>query len=105
MVSLIKRNIEKIQDLCKQHYIKSLYLIGSAAKNEDNFSEDSDVDFLYQFNSETMPEWDYADHYFSLLFELQNLLKRKVDLVAEERIKNPYFIQSINQNKFKLYES
>ncbi|OJW83241.1 MAG: hypothetical protein BGO69_19225 [Bacteroidetes bacterium 46-16] len=105
MIALIKQNIEKIQALCSAHYIKSLYLIGSAARAESNFLEDSDVDFLYQFNSETMPESDYADHYFELLFGLQELLKRKVDLVAEERIKNPYFIQSINKDKFKLYES
>ena len=105
MVALISKNIDQIQALCKEHYVKSLYLIGSAARTENGFSADSDVDFLYTFNKETMPEFDYADHYFELLFELQNLLNRKVDLVAEDRLKNPYFIKSINGDKQKLYES
>jgi len=105
MVALISENIAQIQALCKEHYVKSLYLIGSAARTENNFLADSDVDFLYTFNNETMPELGYADHYFDLLFSLQNLLNRKVDLVAADRLKNPYFIKSINNDKQKLYES
>ncbi|WP_366788854.1 HepT-like ribonuclease domain-containing protein, partial [uncultured Flavobacterium sp.] len=40
----------------------------------------------------------YSDNYFSLLHELQELLKKEVDLVAEKTLKNPYLIESIEQN-------
>ena len=104
MVALVKDNIEAIRDLCKKHHVKTLYLVGSAAK-ETKFSDESDVDFLYKFRKEDIPEMDYADNYFDLLFELQDMLNRKVDLVAEEKMKNPYFIESINRDKQIIYES
>jgi uncharacterized protein len=84
--------------------IRSLYLVGSAAK-ENSFTEKSDIDFLYRFRKEDIGEMDYADNYFDLLFELQDMLNRKVDLVSEERMWNPYFIESINESKQIVYES
>jgi len=79
-----------------------LYLVGSAAK-ENKFTDESDVDFLYRFNKEEIPEMDYANNYFDLLFALQDMLKRKVDLVSEEKMWNPYFIESINRDKQMIY--
>ncbi len=105
MVALIKDNMNEIHDVCKKHHVKSFYLIGSAAREEKDFRQESDVDFLYRFNYNDIEGMDYADNYFSLLFTLQDLLKRKVDLVAEERIRNPYFLESINKYKRLVYES
>src|ERR1043165_410383 len=101
MVTLIKDNLARIQDVCKKHHVKSFYLIGSAARETD-FGSESDVDFLYRFTYENQTETndiDYAENYFSLLEDLQNVLKRRVDLVSGERNTNPYFINSINQDK------
>ena len=104
MVALVHDNIHAIQELCKKHHVRSLYVVGSAAK-ESKFTEESDIDFLYRFRKEDIGEMDYADNFFDLLFELQDLLNRKVDLVAEEKMKNPYFIESINESKQVIYES
>ena len=104
MIALIENNIQAIRELCKKHHVKSFYLVGSATK-ENRFTETSDVDFLYRFRKEDIDEMDYADNYFDLLFELQDMLNRKVDLVAEEKMKNPYFIESINESKQMIYES
>lgn len=104
MIALIKENLLKIQDACKKHHVRSLYLIGSATQSE-NFNDNSDIDFLYRFRKEDIPEMEYADNYFDLLFTLQDLFGRKVDLVAEEKMRNPYFIDSINRNKQLLYEA
>lgn len=108
MVTLIKDNLSLIQDVCAKHHVKSFYLIGSAARQDKDFTPESDVDFLFRFNYENADEScdiDFADNYFSLREELQNLLQRKVDLVSEERNKNPYFINSINKDKTPLYSS
>lgn len=104
MVELVKNNIEAIQDACKKYHVKTLYLVGSATQ-ENRFTEESDVDFLYRFNKEEIEFNDYADNFFDFLFYLQDLLNRKVDLVAEEKMKNPYFIESINESKQIIYES
>jgi uncharacterized protein len=104
MIALIKNNLETIRGLCKKHHVKSLYLIGSAT-SENGFNNDSDIDFLYRFRKEDIEEMEYADNFFDLLFELQDIVGRKVDLVAEEKMRNPYFIESINESKQMLYES
>ena len=103
MVTLIKDNLNTIKALCKKHHIKTFYLVGSATK-ESRFTDVSDVDFLYRFNEED-EDLDYVDDFFDLLFELQDLLNRKVDLVSEAKMWNPYFIESINESKQMIYES
>ena len=104
MVALVENNLKEIRDVCIKNHMKTLYLSGSATQ-ENRFSEESDADFLFQFRKEVIDLNDYADNYFDLLFYLQDILNRKVDLVAEEKMKNKYFIESINKNKLLIYES
>jgi len=104
MVALVENNLKAIQDACIKHHVKSLHLVGSATQ-ENRFTEESYVDFLYLFRKEDIDLNDCADNYFDLLFYLQDLLNRKVDLVAEEKMKIPYFIESINRDKKMIYES
>jgi predicted nucleotidyltransferase len=104
MIPLIQNNMEAIQNACKKYHVKSLYLVGSAT-DTGRFTDESDVDFLYRFRKEDIEEMAYADNYFDLMFYLQDLLNRKVDLVAEEKMWNPYFIESINKSKQIIYES
>ena len=40
--------------------------------------------------------------YIALMHALENLLKRNIDLVAEETLQNPYFIESINRHKLPV---
>lgn len=42
---------------------------------------------------------DYADTYFDLTDQFENLFQRPVDLVTEKSLSNPYFIESVNQPK------
>ncbi len=46
---------------------------------------------------------DYADAYFDLADQFENLFQRQVDLVTEKSLSNPYFIDSINKTKTLLY--
>lgn len=48
MAPLITENIDQIIAACKRHHLKNLYVFGSAVR-ENDFNEDSDVDFLYNF--------------------------------------------------------
>lgn len=97
MNTQVSNNMEQIVTLLKNNGVVSASLFGSACKGDNN----SDFDFLVKFNSELDYE-TYANNYFNLLYSLQDLLKKDVDIVAEETLNNPYFIQSINLNKIKL---
>ena len=85
--------------LCENHKVKSLYAFGSVLSN--NFNKESDIDLIVDFLN--MKLEDYADNYFDFKFCLQDILKRPVDLLEEKAIKNPYFRQSVNQQKQLIY--
>ena len=98
--ALVRAHLDEIADLCRRHRVLSLFLFGSATR--DNFdAERSDFDFLVDF--ESLPPGQYADAYFGLLESLERLLGRPVDLVVASAIKNPYFRQSVEQTKALLY--
>lgn len=91
--------ISAIIELCKKHKVKSLYAFGSVLN--ENFNSESDIDLIVDF--ENLPVDDYADNYFDFKFSLENLIKRPIDLLEEKAIKNPYFKQSVNQQKQLIY--
>lgn len=107
MIPEITNNIDKIIDACKQHYIKSLYVFGSATT--EDFNVKSDIDLLYEFDEKKInvdansSEKNYADNYFALKFGLEDLLKREVDLIEYKKFKNPYFSATVEQSKILLY--
>ncbi len=99
MDNIIQNNIEKIKELCLLHKVKSLSIFGSITKN--NFTKDSDIDFLVSFDS--MSHVEYADNYFLLIEKLDALLNRKIDLITDKSLSNPYLIKSINNSKVHIY--
>jgi len=90
-----------VTTLCNKYKVKSLYAFGSVLTNK--FKKDSDVDFLVSFLP-FMDYADYADNYFDFADELEKLFNRKVDLVTEESLSNPYLIKSVNKSKQLVYE-
>ncbi|MBD5357302.1 MAG: nucleotidyltransferase [Bacteroides sp.] len=100
-MKLIETNIRYIIELCKIYKVKSLYVFGSILTSR--FHEDSDVDLLVKFNKEHIPLSEYADNYFDFQFALENLFKRKVDLVCDDAIKNPFFRQEVDSKKQLIY--
>jgi predicted nucleotidyltransferase len=101
MNTLIYNSLDKIVESCEKHSVKSLEVFGSATRND--FNENSDVDFLYEFDKGKIAELDYADNYFEFLFSLEDILSRKVDLLPQEKLRNPYLIKRINEEKIKIY--
>ena len=61
-----------------------------------------DIDFLIAFKNDIRLE-EYADNYFALMFELDELFGRNVDLVPEKTLSNPYLIRSIEETKQLIY--
>lgn len=100
MTELIQNKLDDIISLCKKHRVNAISVFGSAAKGTLN--EDSDIDLLVEFSQE-IDVLDYADNYFSLLEQLQDIFNRKVDLVSIKSLKNPVLKEQIYQSKIDLY--
>ncbi len=99
MLNLIENNLHKVKELCKKYDINRMYVFGSATTS--NFHENSDIDILISFKDISFER--YTDNYFELHEILEQLFNRKVDLITEKSLSNPYFIQSIEETKQLLY--
>ena len=95
--------VEKQADLeaiCRRRSVARLELFGSAAKGTAD-PESSDLDFLVEFQE--LPFGKRSDAFFGLLQDLEALFGRKVDLVEEKAVTNPYFIRNIRDSRRLLY--
>jgi|SRR5271165_1001684 len=100
MNSLIEEKREELELICRRRHVQRIELFGSATRPEFDPAS-SDLDFLVTF--EELPVTSYADAYFGLLQDLQELFKRSVDLVVESSIQNPYFRQSVDSTRTLVY--
>jgi len=101
MIPLIEHAKDDIAALCRRYRVVRLDLFGSAATGA--FREDgSDLDFVVAFADTRAP--DYADRYLDLAESLEALLGRKVDLVTERSIRNPYFRRAVEATRQPVYE-
>ena len=97
----LDRYKDDINKLCLQNKVKTLYVFGSVLS--DRFTTKSDIDLVVDIDS-TDP-FDYADSYFNLKFALQDLFKRKIDLLENKAIKNQYIRENIEHSKVLIYGS
>jgi predicted nucleotidyltransferase len=98
--TLIESKHAELVELCRQYKVRQLELFGSAVGPRFNAAT-SDLDFLVEF--ETVPYGESARRYFGLLFALEDLFERHVDLVETEAISNPYFLRAIAKDRVVLY--
>ncbi len=98
-MDLIEKNIGRLKKLCVKYNVAKLYVFGSV--NSDKFNKDSDIDFLVSFDSVDLEK--YADNYFDFKFSLEKIFKRKIDLLEEKAIRNPYLKRSIDKTKRIVY--
>ncbi len=98
-MNIIEKNIDNLLKLCKKYKVSKLYVFGSSITK--NFNQKSDVDLLVTFNDVDLKH--YADNYFDFKFSLEKVFNRKVDLIEEKAIKNPFFKKSIDKTKKIIY--
>jgi predicted nucleotidyltransferase len=104
MISIIEKKRRAIEELCRKYHASRLEIFGSAAEEGHFIPENSDIDFLVQFqHGLDLGPW-MAD-YFELRDKLEALLGVKVDLVMESSLTNPYFIKEVNRTRKLFYEA
>jgi uncharacterized protein len=99
MNRIITDNIGELKRLCNIYGVKSMYAFGSVCT--DKFNENSDIDFLISFDNLSIEQ--YTDNYFDLHYKLQDLFGRKIDLLTDKSLSNPYFIKGMEQTKQLIY--
>jgi predicted nucleotidyltransferase len=85
--------------LCETHKVKTLYAFGSVLN--EKFNSDSDIDLIVDFAN--VPVEDYADNFFDLKFSRQEILKKPIDLLEENAIRNPYLKNALDNQKQLVY--
>ncbi|MES1243184.1 MAG: nucleotidyltransferase family protein [Acidobacteriota bacterium] len=83
--SRIPLPLAEIESLCRKWRIRELSLFGSVLR--DDFSPGSDVDILVVFEPDA--HWSLFD-FIDLQDELAAVLRRKVDVVSERGLRNPF---------------
>ena len=102
MVKLVDQHQSELAALCRQYDVKRLELFGSALVRVDE-ADVHDLDFLVEFS-----DWKTegaADRFFGLMFGLEELFDKPVDLVHVSAIKNPYFRDNVMRQCKVIYES
>ena len=98
MDTILPSSREALVGLCRRWRILELSVFGSVAR--DSSRADSDVDLLFTFRSDA--PWSTLD-LVDLREELASLFGKRVDLVEEKAIRNPYRKASILRDKSILY--
>ena len=97
----IQKKLPALIDFLKQHRVKRAAIFGSATTTD--FGPESDLDLLVAFN-DSLSNSEYTNHFWGIYLELPKLLGRPVDVVVEGNVKNPYFIEELNETKVTVYD-
>ena len=99
--AIIREHADELRVACEKHYVRSLVLFGSAAREDFDVSR-SDLDFLVEFLPNE-PHTRFGGEYFALKDDLENVFERRVDLVEPTAIENPYLRRSIYESTVPIY--
>ena len=90
----------EIAELCRRFYVRRLDAFGSAVRGDFDPAR-SDLDFVVEF--ERGHPLGGLEIYFGLKEALEALFGRKVDLVSEGSVRNPYLRKSIDESRETVY--
>jgi uncharacterized protein len=98
VLARIRFDPQRLAEFSRRHHIARLSLFGSVLR--DDFSPESDVDVLVQFEPGHTPAWEF----FSMQNELTTLFSRQVDLNTLGFLSR-YFRDQVQGEAVPLYES
>lgn len=100
---LIEDNKTEILRICEENNVKSLYFFGSIVGSQ-KFRSDSDVDILVDFKDDISNE-EYTDSYFGLLFEMEELLNREIDITTVRSVRKAHFKKELEETRVLFYNA
>ena len=93
-------HLANVVNILALHKVKNAYLFGSVLT--DRFNSSSDVDFLVNYDP-SMDPLERGELLLDLQIALEDEIHRDVDLLTEYSLKNPYFINELNETKYLIY--
>lgn len=87
--------------LCEDHKVKYLYAFGSSVTDKFDF-ENSDIDLLVEIDDNDPIE--RGEKLISLWDLFESFFHRKVDLLTDSSIRNPFLRKSIDSSKVLIYD-
>ena len=97
----LEEKIGLVREALRRRHVIRAFAFGSVCS--DRFREGSDIDLLVSFDDASIEPLEYADNYLALADELETIFGVPVDLVTERSLRNPYFIQSVQENRIPIY--
>lgn len=88
---------DEVAAFCRRHHIRRLALFGSVLR--EDFTPDSDLDILVEFDEGHTPGWAF----FDMQDELSTILGRKVDLNTPGFLSR-YFRDQVTREAVVAYE-
>ena len=102
MNPIVAKRKQDLARLCEEHRVARLDVFGSAVTGEFD-PETSDLDFLVTFHESAAGGKDAFDKQIGLRDALEGLFGRKVDVVPERSITNPYFRANVEDTREAVY--
>lgn len=101
MDNIIRKTIPEIVSLCEKHNVSKLFAFGSVVS--DKFSNSrSDIDLYVELLPMSAIERGQA--LMDLWDQLELLFGCKVDLLADQPIRNIYFLTELEKTKQLIYD-
>ncbi len=101
LMTLIREKYSDFVEICKRHKVDKIYAFGSSIT--DHFDlQTSDIDIVVEIDIADAA--DRGEALLSLWDNLEILFKRKVDLLTEDSIQNPYLKNNIDRTKKLIYD-
>ena len=98
---IIEQQLDSLTELCQRFGVVRLYAFGSVVTDHFN-PERSDLDLLVEL--EEMPPLVRGEKLIGLWEALEDLFARKVDLLTDQPIKNPYLRANLDKTKQLIYD-
>jgi len=98
----IKKYKKEIADLCNTNaVVDKLYFFGSSLSSR--FNEDtSDIDILVEVAE--LPPVERGEYLINLWDNLELIFNRKVDLLTQNSLRNPFFKKEVERTKKLIYD-
>lgn len=92
---------EALSALFRRYAVERVYAFGSSVSSRFD-DEHSDVDLIVHLGD--LPPLERGRQLLALWEDLETLLDRKVDLLTDKPIRNPYLRRSIEATKLLIYD-
>ena len=98
---LINKRLSDFINLCQSHEVKYIYAFGSSVTDKFDYKK-SDIDLIVEIND--IDPIEKGEKLISIWDKFEKFFQRKVDLLTDKPIKNPYLRNSIESTKILIYD-